>query len=142
MINTIKISEIKWIIIVTLSLTFVIYILSYYFNINIEIDYRAYLGIIASLIGFLFTAISIIIVFPEKGKITKLEKHKLYPVLLKIFLLTLFSLMILLCLLIFGDLFGEYFYFQKMLFIFLLILSLFLIFCDLWIFKRMIDLLV
>lgn len=141
MIKTFKIPEIKYILIFTIILTILVQISSVYYNFNIGIDYGLYLGVISSLIGFLFTALSILIVFPEKGKIVKLEKHELYPFLSKIFLLTIFSLLLLLIDLIIGNLWGEHIYFQKVIFLFLLIFSMMLILLDLWIFKRMIDLL-
>lgn len=137
MIETLKTKEMKIICI----LPVIIVLMLFYSGVDFKINYGNYLGVIVSLMGSLFTALSILIVFPKEGKIQQLIKHPSYHKLLKTYLITIFALTVLFIVSIIGDIYGEVHYFQKILFIILLIFTILMIFLNFWILKKMIDLL-
>lgn len=125
----------------SLIISIILVLILIYFNkIPLELDYGIFLSISVSLFGFLITALSILLVFPENGKIGLLKQHKDYELLFMIFLFSIVLQVIIFSLSLIGTLFYD-FYFMRIITLFFLILSLQFIILDLWILKRMINIL-
>ncbi len=105
-----------------------------------NIHYETFLSVSASLFGFLITVMSILLVFPDNGRIYLLKQHNDYELLFMIFL---FSIVLQILIFIFS-LIGMLCYdfkFLNIIFIFVLSLSILFTFLDIWILKRMINIL-
>lgn len=125
----------------SLIISIILVLILIYFNkIPLELDYGIFLSISVSLFGFLITALSILLVFPENGRIGLLKQHKDYELLFMIFLFSIVLQVIIFSLSLIGTLFYD-FYFMRIITLFFLILSLQFIILDLWILKRMINIL-
>ena len=83
---------------------------------------------------------SILLVFPENGKIGLLKEHKDYESLFMIFLFSIVLQMLLFILSLIG-IFCSDFYYLRIFTLFILILAILFIVLDLWILKRMINIL-
>lgn len=136
MFNFFKTMEVK--------IIFIISIIGVYGLINFNlipthIDYSIYLSISASLFGFLITTLSILLIFPDEGRIKLLKEHESYNMLFNIFLFAIFLEIILFLISLIGNLYCIVNYEFKIIFIWILLISiLFIIFC-IWIIKKLID---
>lgn len=136
MINFFKIGEVK--LIFFISFIFIIGLL--YFNfIPVSIDYSIYLSVSASLFGFLITTLSILLIFPNDGKIGILKKHKSYKNVFSIFIFSIFLQIILFSISLFGNLYNLQDYNLNVVFLWILIISLMIIILIVWIIKKMIE---
>lgn len=137
--ETIKVKEVYRGLIVSIIIGFILGIILKNFDMNDF--YGTFAGVSASLFGFLVTALSIILVFPKKGRMKVLEKHRLYPTLFYGFILAIFSQILLFIFSLFGIFFSKIWEYQTTLFIIVLSVSiLFLLLC-IWILKMMLDVL-
>lgn len=138
MINLFKIKEIQFIAII--SLIIFIIILFYFDKIsNITICYETFLSISASLFGFLITTLSILIVFPDKGRMKILNNHNLYRYLFDIVIVSIILQFIIFIFSLIGNLFSFKNIWISFLFIILIVMSLEFLLLDIWIIKKMIE---
>ena len=138
MIDLFKIKEIQFIAII--SLIIFIIILFYFDKIsNITICYETFLSISASLFGFLITTLSILIVFPDKGRMKILNKHNLYRYLFDIVIVSIILQFIIFIFSLIGNLFSFKNIWISFLFIILIVMSLEFLLLDIWIIKKMIE---
>lgn len=138
MIDLFKIKEIQFIVI--MSLIIFIIILFYFDKIsNITICYETFLSISASLFGFLITTLSILIVFPDKGRMKILNKHNLYRYLFDIVIVSIILQFIIFIFSLIGNLFSFKNIWISFLFIILIVMSLEFLLLDIWIIKKMIE---
>lgn len=105
-----------------------------------NVHYEAFLSVSASLFGFLITVMSILLVFPDNGRIFLLKQHNDYELLFMIFLFSIFLQIIIFIFSLVGMLCNN-FKFLNIIFIFVLNLSILFIILDIWILKRMINIL-
>ena len=103
------------------------------------IDYSIYISISASLFGFLITTLSILLIFPNEGRIKILKEHESYKMLFNIFLFTIFLEILLFLISLIGNLYCISCYEFKIIFIWILLISILFIILCLWIIKRLID---
>lgn len=103
------------------------------------IDYGIFISISASLFGFLITTLSILLIFPEDGRIIILKEHESYKMLFDIFLFTIFLEILLFLISLIGNLYCISNYEFKIIFIWILLISILFIILCLWIIKRLID---
>ena len=101
--------------------------------------YGTFAGISASLFGFLITALSIMFVFPKKGRMKVLTKHRLYPTLFYGFLLAIIFQIILFAFSLFGIFFNKIWEYQTTLFIIVLSVSIMFLCLSILILKMMLD---
>ena len=131
MIDLFKIKEIQFIAII--SLIIFIIILFYFDKIsNITICYETFLSISASLFGFLITTLSILIVFPDKGRMKILNKHNLYRYLFDIVIVSIILQFIIFIFSLIGNLFSFKNIWISFLFIILIVMSLEFLLLDIW----------
>ena len=104
-----------------------------------KIDYTTFLSVSASLVGFLITTLSILLVFPNGGRMSILKKHKSYKQLFNIFILAISFQIILFIISLIGNLYCVLNHTFKILFLWILLLSIMLLILCLWIIKKMID---
>lgn len=145
LINFLKLRQIKILFISLIIESFIIFIIPtnqfIKFYDSILSSYSIMLSVSASLFGFLITFLSILLMFPEEGRVKLLKKDELY---IYVFYCLLFSILTQLLLFIFcvlGTLFGIILPYQNKLYIIIIIFSISTIFLDLWILKNMIDVL-
>lgn len=132
-----KLSEIR----ITLIISIILCIILIYLNkIPSKLDYDIFLSISSTLFGFLITSLSILLVFPNEGRIKLLKRHNNYESVYQTFLISIIFLILLFILSLVGNFYGD-FYIQRIVFLFFLILVLLFLILDLWILKRMINLL-
>lgn len=111
-----------------------------YFNlIPVSIEFTTYLSVSASLFGFLITTLSILLVFPNEGRIVILKKHKSFNNLYNIFIISIFLQIILFSISLFGNLYNFQDYKLNVVFIWFLLISLMFIVLIVWIIKKMIE---
>ena len=111
-----------------------------YFNlIPVSIEYTTFLSVSASLFGFLITTLSILLVFPNEGRIAILKKHKSFNNLYNIFIFSIFLQIILFSISLFGNLYNFQDYKLNVVFIWFLLISLMFIVLIVWIIKKMIE---
>lgn len=103
------------------------------------IDYGIFISISASLFGFLITTLSILLIFPDDGRIIILKEHESYKMLFDIFLFTIFLEILLFLISLIGNLYCIPNYEFKIIFIWILLISILFIILCLWIIKRLID---
>lgn len=138
LIDTIKVKEV-WIgLLISISVGIVLgYILK---DFNMGLYYGTFASISASLFGFLITALSIMFVFPKKGRMKVLMKHRLYPTLFYGFVLAIIFQIFLFMFSLFGIFFDKVVIYQNIIYVTILSISLFFLFICIWILKMLIDL--
>lgn len=136
MIN--NVNEIKY----TFIISFILIVLGYYFEcIPMDIDFTTFLSVSSALFGFLITTLSILLVFPDEGRIKILKKHESYGDVFTIFLLSICFQIIVFLISLFGNLYNIQNFNFNLIFSWALLVSLLLIILDLWIIKNMIKIL-
>lgn len=117
------------------------YLINQYANISSIFDnYPAFLSLSAAFIGFLVTAFTILIAFPEQGRIKDLKKFNLYPQLYYFFIISILSQVLVLIVALIGLLFKITGPAYSFLMIFVIILSVMFLILVIWVLKRMTDL--
>lgn len=136
MIDFFHIKEVKLIFFIS----FIFIIGFWIFNlIPVSIEYTTYLSVSASLFGFLITTLSILLVFPNEGRIGVLKKHKSFKNLFNIFIFSIFLQIILFSISLFGNLYNIVDYKLRIIFMWFLLISLMFIVLIVWIIKKMIE---
>lgn len=116
-----------------------IYSLENVVAIHIASNYGTFISLSSTLLGFLITAYTILIAFPENYKISILRQHRLYPILYEVFHFTAMLLLAFLITSIIGLVLGVSNIIYSYFLIFILIFSLFLVFRVIWILKQVTD---
>ena len=136
MINFFNIKQVKLIF----SISLICIIGFWYFKwVPVSIEYATYLSISASLFGFLITTLSILLVFPNEGRISILKKHESYKDLFSIFIFSIISQFLLFSISLYGNLYDIQDYKLKIIFLWVLLISLMFIVLIIWIIKKMIE---
>ena len=137
-----KIREVKTNLILSLVLAFALWYFmlgSNKFDIIFK-NYGDFASLSATLLGFIITSYTILITFPENNKIKFMKKHEIYPMLFSMFLLTIYLLLFLFIL----SLFGLLVEFSNPIYIFLvlyvLVLSILCFITTIWILKELTNL--
>jgi hypothetical protein len=140
-----KIDEVKSALVISIVLTLLLIV---YINMHCSEDvvamhiadnYGTFISLSATLLGFLITAYTILIAFPENYKIAILRQHKLYPILYEVFHFTAMLLLAFLITSIIGLVLGVSSIIFSYFMILILIFSLFLVFRVMWILKQVTD---
>lgn len=103
-------------------------------------NYGSFTSFSAAFIGFLITAFTILFAFPEEGKIRNLKKHKLYPHIFYLFIISIICQCILFVLSLIGLLFNIRIEIYGVLVLTVIVEAITLLILIIWILKRMLDL--
>jgi hypothetical protein len=103
-------------------------------------NYGDFASLSATLLGFIITSFTILITFPGNYKIQFMKKHKIYPMLFSMFLLTIYLLLILFILSLLGLLVAISNYIYIFSIIYLLVLSIMCFITAIWILKELTNL--
>lgn len=143
LVNFLNLKQIKrlfWLFIIVSVIVFMIPNKQFIkFYDSILSSYSIMLSVSASLFGFLITFLSIMLMFPDEGRVKLLKKDDLYVYLFYCLLFSILIQLLLFIICICGTLFGIIIPYQNKIYIIIIIFSILTMFLDLWILKNMID---
>lgn len=140
--ESLKLKEVIIAIILSFLVSTVLLIISSYYEkvSGIYSNYSTFVSFSASFIGFLITAFTIMVAFPEEGKIAILKKSEGYPELFYLFIVSIISQVIVFIVSFTGLLFNLTDLIFSWLMITTIILSISFLILIVWILKKMLDL--
>lgn len=133
-------------VIVALISSFIVSCGLFYLIINqntisvISTNYSSFLPLSAAFIGFLITAFTIILAFPEEGRIKNLKQFEMYPELFYFFIISISSQVLVFIVAFIGLLFQFTDWLYLFIMIWALITSISFLILVVWVLKKMTDL--
>lgn len=133
-------------VVVALILSFIISIVLFkligYYDTSSAItsNYSSFLPLSAAFIGFLITAFTIILAFPEEGRIKNLKEFEMYPELFYFFIIAINSQILVFIVAFIGLLFNCTNWLYLFIMVWVLITSICFLILVVWVLKKMTDL--